>query len=217
MNQGDFKCQWIDKEELWERADKFRSEYWPEQSLPVDIEQIVEFSLKLDIVPMHNLQSDNDMEACLKMDLSGIVVDYDRYMNTKYANRMRFSFAHEIGHFILHKHIYNNYKRQIITPEEWKNFIVDMSDTEYRDFEWQANEFAGRLLVPSDKLGAAIGEAYGALKADKKLIAYLNKDPDAVLSRVSPQLCRIFGVSESVIERRVEREKLWPPKANLSV
>jgi hypothetical protein len=108
LSQSDFKCQWIDKEDLWDRADKFRSEYWPEQFLPVDIEQIVEFRLKLDIVPMHNLQSDNDMEACLKLDLSGIVVDYDRYMNTKYANRMRFAFAHELGHFLLHKHIYNS-------------------------------------------------------------------------------------------------------------
>jgi hypothetical protein len=215
LHQGDFKCQWLDKEELWERADNFRAEYWPEESLPVDIEQIVEFRLKIDIVPMHNLQSDNDMEACLKMDLSGIVVDYDRYMNTKYANRMRFSFAHELGHFVLHKDIYTDL--DITSPEDWRHFILNVPENEYRNFEWQANEFAGRLLVPSDKLAAAIGEAYVTLKADKSLIAYLNKDPDAVLSRVSPQLCRIFGVSESVIEKRVEREKLWPPKTSISV
>lgn len=217
MNKNDFKCQWIDKEDIWERADKFRAEYWPEQSLPVNIEQIVEFRLKLDIVPLHNLQSDNDMDACLKLDLSGIVVDYDRYMNTRYANRMRFSFAHEIGHFLLHKHIYNDYKRQIVSPEEWKSFIVEMSDIEYRSFEWQANEFAGRLLVPVEGLDSILSEACTMLKNDKKLTDYLARDPDAVLSRISPQLCKPFGVSEEAIEKRVKREGLWPPKFKISV
>jgi len=37
-------------------------------------------------------------------------------------------------------------------------------------------------------------------------------DPGAVLSGISSTLCRPFGVSYKVIERRVEREELWPPK-----
>jgi hypothetical protein len=37
------------------------------------------------------------------------------------------------------------------------------------------------------------------------------KDPDAVLSRISPTLCKPFGVSTEVIETRVKREGLWPP------
>ncbi len=36
-------------------------------------------------------------------------------------------------------------------------------------------------------------------------------DPNAVLSCISTQLSRPFGVSTDVIERRVDREKLWPP------
>jgi hypothetical protein len=215
LNYNDLKCQWIDKEDLWERADKFRSEYWPENILPIDTEKIVEFRLQLEIEPLHDLLSDIDMDAYLKRDLSGIVVDYDCYMNVKYANRMRFPFAHELGHYVLHREIYN--KLRIGSPEEFKGFILNMSDGDYRDYEWQANEFAGRLLVPSNMLKAAIGEAYVMFKTDKNLIAYLNKDPDAVLSRVSPQLGRIFGVSEPVIEKRVVREKLWPPKINNSV
>lgn len=49
----------------------------------------------------HNLFSEIDMDAYLKRDLSGIVVDYDLYMEEKSSNRMRFSFAHELGHFFL--------------------------------------------------------------------------------------------------------------------
>jgi hypothetical protein len=35
---------------------------------------------------------------------------------------------------------------------------------------------------------------------------------DAVLSRVSPMLCKPFGVSTDVIEKRAEREGFWAPQ-----
>lgn len=47
---------------------------------------------------------------------------------------------------------------------------------------------------------------------ENNLIPFLKIDPDAVLSRISPMLCKPFGVSTEVVERRVEREGLWPPK-----
>lgn len=43
------------------------------------------------------------------------------------------------------------------------------------------------------------------------LIRYLKREPEAVLSRVSPLLCKPFGVSTEVIETRARREELWPP------
>ena len=44
------------------------------------------------------------------------------------------------------------------------------------------------------------------------LLDLVATDPGAVLSIISPTLCKPFGVSDQVIERRVEREGLWPPK-----
>ncbi len=35
--------------------------------------------------------------------------------------------------------------------------------------------------------------------------------PDLLRSRMSVPLARSFGVSEEVVERRLEREGLWPP------
>ena len=145
----------------------------------------------------------------MKRDLSGIVVDYDCYMNDKFANRMRFSFAHELGHFFLHKDLYT--KLGIDSPEDWKDFILNVPENEYRSFEWQANEFAGRLFVPYPELETEM-EKVGEILKESNLIAFLKMDPDAVLSRVSPMLCQPFGVSTEVIEKRVKREGLWPPK-----
>ena len=209
MEPYEFRCQWIDKKDLWKIADDVRGSYWPEGTLPVDTEKIVEFRLKLNIEPKHSLFATTDMDAYLRMDLTGIVVDHDFYMNEKYANRMRFSFAHELGHFFLHRDIFATLS--IISPEEWKTFIMAVSDREYSNFEWQANEFAGRLLVPYMELREEI-EISADIIRESNLVEYLKMDPNAVLSRVSPMLCKRFGVSTDVVERRAEREGLWPPK-----
>jgi len=209
LEYGDFKCPWIDKETLWQQVEEIRAQYWPEGTVPVEIEAIVEFKLKLDIEPIHDLQSQLDMAAYLKVDRSGIVVDYDCYMNTKFANRMRFSFAHELGHYFLHGDIYA--EPDIETPEDWKEFTNNLPESEYGKFEWQANEFAGRLLVPYDTLKSEVGKVYEIIQKDSDLRDYLNKDHDAVLSGVTPTLHKKFGVSEEVIKYRVRREGLWPP------
>jgi hypothetical protein len=210
LEYGDFKCPWIEKETLWQEVEKIRARYWPEGIVPVDIEVIVEFRLKLDIEPIHDLQSQLDMDAYLKVDRSGIVVDYDSYMNLKLTNRLRFSFAHEVGHYFLHSDIYA--QLDIKTPEDWKEFTNNLPESEYANFEWQANEFAGRLLVPCYTLKSEVSKVYEIIQYDADLKDYLNMDHDAVLSRVAPSMRRKFGVSEDVIKKRVQREGLWPPR-----
>lgn len=209
MEPQDFKCRWIEKEELWKITEDFRQTYWPEKDLPVNTEMIVEFGLRLDIDPKHGLFSTNDMDAYLRRDLTGIVVDHDFYMNDKFANRMRFSFAHELGHFVLHREIISAIRFESV--EEWKRFILGVPERDYGYFEWQANEFAGRLLVPRVELKKEIEKAYKAIRESPDLIRYLERESDAVLSRVSPMLRKPFGVSTDVIETRARREGLWPP------
>jgi len=209
LDYSEFKCKWIDPVFLWNIADEARNKYWPESKLPVNTEEIVEFRLRLNIEPVKYLLSTIDIDAYLKRDLSGIVVDYDCYMNDKFANRMRFSFAHELGHFFLHKDLY--IKFGVSSPEGWKDFILNVPENEYRSFEWQANEFAGRLLVPFPELKTEV-EKVGETLKENNLLTFLEMDSDAVLSRISPMLSKPFGVSTEVMERRVKREGLWPPK-----
>jgi len=206
---SDFKCLWVSKDELWEMAEKVRSEYWPENTLPVDVEKIVERRIGLDIIPKHMIFREMDIDAYLTIDLMGIIVDYDLYMDEKFSNRIRFSFAHELGHYVLHKEIYN--QLPISSPEDWKDFMLNLSDREYGFFEYQANEFAGRLLVPRDELIKEIDNTIQIIK-ENNLMDFLAEDPIAVLSQMSLSLCKPFGVSYKVIERRVDREELWPPK-----
>lgn len=204
-----FKCPYISKDEIWRAAEEFRSKYWSESTLPVDIERIVERRLKLNIEPEHGLLSEIDIDAYLRIDLTGIVVDYDCYMNEKFINRLRFSFAHELGHLFLHKDIYSTFS--IDDPLAWKDFMLNIPDREYGFFEYQANEFAGRALVPRESLIAEVETCLQKVQ-EAGLLDLVTSDPSALLSSISSTLCRPFGVSYLVIERRVEREGLWPPK-----
>lgn len=209
MDFSNFTCKWIDKNQLRELAEQRRQEYWPEGTLPINTAEIVELRLGFDVEPVPGLLSVLDMDAYLKTDLSGIVVDQDCYMQDRFANRLRFSLAHELGHYFLHRDIYSSLS--LNTPEEWKEFILNVPEAEYGNFEWQANEFAGRFLVPYDQLNFKVGESLEMIR-QWDLIEYLQQDPDAVLSRVSPFLRKTFGVSEQVIALRVRRENLWPPE-----
>lgn len=204
-----FKCPYIDKHQIWEVADNFRTNFWPENQMPVDIEQIVEKRLKLNIEPEYGLMSNLDIDAYLRFDLTGIVVDYVRYMDERFINRLRFSFAHELGHLFLHKDTY--LKFGIKDSNLWKNFMHQIPDREYKHFEYQANEFAGRVLVPAERLSSELDKCLKLIK-ENGLLNLLGTDPDAVLANISPSLCKPFGVSDQVIERRVDREGLWPPK-----
>jgi Zn-dependent peptidase ImmA (M78 family) len=208
LNQAEFRCKWLRPEEIRDCAEAVRNRFWSAGKLPVNVEAIVEFKLKLDIEPEHNLMQQTDMEAYLRSDLAGIVVDHDHYMDEKFANRMRFSFAHELGHFFLHRDFYTTVVFE--SAAEWKEILQSMSEEDYSRFEYQANEFAGRLLVPREDLIHEIDNTVEILKRNN-MLEYLKADPYAVLSGITTRIARVFGVSSDVIERRVDREKLWPP------
>ena len=208
MNQAEFRCKWLRVEEIWDCAEGIRNRYWSSGKLPVDVEAIVEFKLKLDIEPEPHLMQKTDMEAYLRSDLAGIIVDQDHYMDEKFANRMRFSFAHELGHLFLHKDFYATVIFE--SAEKWKEILLSLPDADYRYFEYQANEFAGRLLVPREDLIHETDNAVEVLKRND-MLEYVKSDPYAVLSGITTRIARVFGVSSDVIERRVDREKIWPP------
>ena len=152
---------------------------YPDYTIPVDIEEIVE-ALGLEIVPEPGLKSDHGIDAGVTSDFDAILVDAQSYNSEDYLNRVRFSLAHELGHFVLHKDFYQKNTRR--TKDSFKDFLFSLSDYQYRIIEHQANVFAGRLLVPEDKIVDI------AVTGRKELV----------------ECSRMFQVSEQVILRRFE-------------
>ncbi len=161
----------------------------------------------LDIIPVKGLDK---IEAFLSINTKCIRVNHNTYMDERYESRLRFSFAHEIGHFSLHRNIIS--KMRFDSADEYHDFIINFPENEYSRFEYQANEFGGRLLVPYERLKDEVNKIHDTI-INKKLTKLLKEYPEQMLASVCPMLCKPFGVSEQVVKIRVEREALWPVQA----
>ena len=115
---------------------------------------------------------------------------------------MRFSFAHELGHYHLHqKEIAAN---RFQTLAEYKRWAGDRSV--YQSAEYQADEFAGRLLVPIEVLNREYDEQCQKVKAGNPDWRQIEGMREYIAKKIAPR----FGVNHQVIEVRLDREGIWP-------
>lgn len=200
-----FKAPFIDQQRCWQEADKFRQQYWPSGEIPVDVLAIAEFDLDLEIRTITRLKEDADVDALLLGDWKTLIVDQQQYLDDRHLNRLRFSIAHELGHYVLHKAVYDQIPRG--SPDEWISFMQNIPDKEYSFIEFQAYEFAGRLLVPEENLKK---EFESVLAQTEQSGLPRNRLTEAHLAYLCNPLSKSFAVSTDVIEKRLNRERLWP-------
>lgn len=180
------KAPWISREEIFSTVENLRREYESLQTLPVDIESFLEFDLGLDIIPFTELRDRIGAEAMISQDYTSIYVDSKSYMNDNLQPRMKFSLAHEIGHYFLHKNFFS--QQNVSNANEWIDFMMRIQ-LQYVFLEHHANTFASFLLVPGKALHQAVEE-----------------DPLPSIST----LTRRFGVSAFVIQRRLAEYDMKP-------
>ena len=118
-------------------------------------------------------------------------------------NRLRFSYAHEIGHLELHRDAIGAFA--IRTIEDFVLWSKDCGGQRYQ-LEWEANEFAGRLLVPRERLVEAYEEF--AAHADQ-LLPHWRLSAELRRS-AAERIASRFGVHPQTIEARFDRESIWP-------
>jgi Zn-dependent peptidase ImmA (M78 family) len=191
---------YISDEVIRQRADEFRERCWGKK-LPIDIELIVERNLNILIIPIPDLRYLAHTEAFLSGNLKEIV--YDPQCQDV---RIRFSIAHEIGHFILHREIIAQLRPN--SYEEWKEIQQAIPDAFWGRAEYQAREFAGRLLVPRELLIAELKELRPVIEKARAEIPDL--EIQVIKEHVAPKLARRFYVSDEVILRRMDAENISP-------
>ncbi|MBI5173321.1 MAG: ImmA/IrrE family metallo-endopeptidase [Candidatus Melainabacteria bacterium] len=175
--------------------------------MPLDVEVIVEADLKLRLEPEKGVARASGADALLLSNREAIIVDYDRFMKESFQNRLRFTIAHEIGHFVLHEDVYRAVSFSSV--EEWAEFFDTIPRDKYGWLEWQADEFAGRLLIESGLLKQKFEEAKKKLAGT----AYEKLDPlpEPVVEFMSEEIGRFFGVSYQPVIIRLQRENIWQP------
>ncbi len=97
--------------------------------------------------PVDLLSICNDLDIKVKEvdfddDLSGMLAKKTIYISTNiHENRKRFTLAHELGHYLIHKKADNSYKGV--------RFRSEHISTQEKNEEREANHFASLLLIPT--------------------------------------------------------------------
>lgn len=143
-----FRPAVLSYDDLRKRAEEFLEEFHEERTLPVPIEEIVEFDFEIELVPLEGILDDLEVDAFLTSGL----------------------------------------KR-----------------------EFQANSFAGLVLVPAPELRTQFDAAMRA--AREAGLSEFTLSSEAGQSYIAKWLADQFEVSEQVIEKRMEKDGLWVPPA----
>ena len=199
-------------DQIWEAAEGIRARYktLKMDKIPLDLISFVELDLRLDLIPFDRLREDFGADAAILADFSGIYVDgeiFDRIDLVRGAqlNRLRFSIAHELGHLFLHREQFE--ATAIRTNEHFLNWLNENNGHKY-DFEREANEFAGRLLVPVEILRDCFEKMLPVM--DGKYGRHVWVSNSEIRSKAAELIAPRFGVHPIAIETRFDRERIWP-------
>lgn len=189
-------------DDLRRRAADFLRTHHPAGTIPVPIEEIVEFKYEIDIVPVPGLQEAFAVDGFISSDLQTITVDAFVYGHR--PGRYRFTLAHELAHAVLHRRIYAAHQFQRV--EDWKRFQREIDEEDRRWLEWQAYAFAGLVLVPAEPLHDAHRRA---VRAAARAGLSVQKAGEVAYSYIADWLAKQFEVSAQVIEKRLRKDGLW--------
>lgn len=193
----DFSVPFIHVNEIEQHVTLVLDKYW-DNKLPIDIELICE-KMDINLIPIPGLKSLSSTDGFLPRSLNEIYWDPNVV-----EVRVRFTVAHELGHFILHKNLISDLNFSSI--EEWKDFCSNIHSLERNKAESQANIFAAKILVPKDLLVQEIINMKSEISTALK--ALHNNDSELLLEYVCIPIAKIFKVSEETIKYRILNEEI---------
>ena len=212
LSPKDIKVEYLSNYLIGKKVNEFKNFYDVKDQFPVNIELIIEKNIGLNIEPKSGIEEECNIFALLQHDLITILVDAGHLLNDRFKNIYRFDLAHEIGHWFLHKEVYQNVSFKSL--DEWYSFMKEMPEKTHMFFEYQANEFAGQLLVPRALLKSEI------LPYKDEINEIMKENPEMgivdIIPYIAPRILQKFGVSEKVISIRLKREKIIHDLIDLS-
>jgi hypothetical protein len=197
-------------EHVWRKIGELRAEYdlLKADQTPIDVFTFFEVDLGSDPIPFDDLAAKYRVEAAIKADFSGIYLDAEQYALMEKGpewklNRLRFTVTHELAHYFLHRDL-----PQAANFASLPNFAKWTESYGGRKYtaEQEANEFAGRLLVPETRFGDLFDEFAGP--AERLVPNFMESGElrDKFSQTVAPR----FGVNAPGTAIRLDRDGIWP-------
>ena len=163
---------WLPKEKIADTASSLIEDYQQivqhEVHPPIPIEDIIERGLNLQL-GFANLRKKLEMDDVLGATFirqRRICVD-ESLLKHKSEGRLCFTFAHEIGHWILHRRLINH----ACKSNSSAGFIFCRLQDAKKPIEWQADYFASCLLMPAEQVLDSFCHIFG----QRPLIIYNHK------------------------------------------
>jgi hypothetical protein len=181
--------------------------------VPIDIEYVAECRYGMNIIPYSGLHREHGIDGFSASDFSAIYVDESVY--SQRPTRLRFTVAHELGHRVLHKTYLDTL--EFSTVDEWIDALDSLDREDYDRMEFQANAFAGLVLVPQDHLEAGFKEQLQLLnpQIDEAKVNGLTREDylDSVVYAIADALLPRFDVSLDVVTIRIKTSEIdsWIP------
>ena len=149
------------------------------------------------VVPSKGLLS-YGIDAFLTHDFKEIYIDEMQYFELE--NRARFTFAHELGHYCLHKKYFE--EAVFSSVGEWSEFIL--TDIRRDPLETQANIFASYVLLPTVNLEQEFEKAKADLASHEGFSSGDLPDDQTLAPYLAKPISRVFKVSEGCATLRIK-------------
>lgn len=198
------KVKFLTKPEVEERAELLLKLYEPKKgetfTPPLDVDYLVETVLDLSLI-VDNLckkEKVDDILGALYVKDKGIVIDESLENNT---GRFNFTCAHEVGHWTLHKeYLIENENQLILNFEVKKPEIICRRSSSIEMIEWQADFFAGALLMPRKFIINELNE----ILRNKNIPGLYELKNNEKERKVLKELSKKFGVSMEAMKVRLK-------------
>jgi hypothetical protein len=234
------KVRYLTEDEIERDAELLLAEYEETTGelikLPVPVAEITTYhlALRLDFDDLHQalripmLRDQPDVLGAIWVDKELVLIDrhLDPKENPSMLGRYRFSIAHEIGHWRLHRsYVANDPNQACLFDAPSEPTVICRSSQENEPIEWQANFFASCLLMPRrrvhDEWRECLGRTRPLLLSDlrpngkvmmraQSMIYEQGRNEagavdDALFEEVAKPIARRFGVSAPAMRIRLEK------------
>jgi len=221
-------------------------------TLPVPVEEITTYhlALRLGFANLHEtlripmLRDQPDILGAIWVDTEAVLIDrsLDPKHNPSMAGRYRFSVAHEIGHWRLHRsYVAKDANQASLFDGSPEPTVICRSSQAKEPIEWQADFFSSCLLMPRHRVHKEWQERLGRnrpllssdlrpngrvmMRAQTMIYEQGRSETgavdDALFEEVAKPIARRFGVSAPAMRIRLEKLGLLlrqtPPQTSLRV
>lgn len=175
-----------------------------ERDFPLDVEEIAECDLGLEIRLVAGLLEEFDSPAQLAPGGGNPIITVDADQYRQQTAFYRYSVAHEIGHYVLHREWLEKVWQLVTTVETWKQIILARSEDDYRWIEAQAEEFASFLLAPEVVFEPFLVEQTRLLNNVRASLS-----AEDVLPYLANPVGTHFGMSNAAAQARIRKSNAW--------